>query len=238
MKWTKQRILKTLKDLALGSHLTSLSVDSVDGHLLLCELCSSILPPSTPRVAAAYVTGVRTNLWSASAPCCFRTLFRSLCYRHRDGSFPKLNMERDESADNRRARVVLLEHAPCGSSVCLLQERQRSRVVVPRLATVRKHISGEQTVILVNTEPASCIVSPYQRMSVVCVCILPPPLTFASTEMLLTSSFASSRGWHVTTSELLRTAPLLFLSSHHRALTFVLFLNVKCFLKKNNVINY
>lgn len=204
------------------SHLTSLSVDSVNGHLLLCERSSCSLPPSTPRVAAAYVTGVRTDLWSASAPCSFWSLFRALCYRHRDRSFAKLNMERDQSAENRRARVVLLEHAPCGSSVCLLQERKRSLEVVPRLATVR----GEQTVILVNTEPATCIVSPYQRLSVVYVYFLPPPLTFASTEMLPTSSFASSRGWHVTTSELLRTAPLLFLSSHHRARTFVLFLNV------------
>lgn len=78
-------------------------------------------------------------------------------------------MERDESADDRRARVVLLEHAPCGSSVCLLQERKRSREVVPRLATVHKHISGEQTVILVNTEPPSCIVSPYQGLPVLYV---------------------------------------------------------------------
>lgn len=140
MKWTKRRVLKTLKDLALGSHLTSLSVDSVDGHLLLCELPSSSLPPSTPRVAAAYVTGVRTNLWSASAPCSFRTLFRALCNRHRNRSFAKLNMERYESADNRRARVVLLEHAPCGSSVCLLQERKRSRV--PRFASAQAHFWG------------------------------------------------------------------------------------------------
>lgn len=144
-------------------------MDSVDGHLLLCELSTSSLPPFTPRVAAAYVTGVRTDLRSASAPCPFRTLFRALCYRHRDRSFAQLNMERDESADNRRARVVLLEHAPCGSSVCLLQERKMSREVVPRLATVRKHISGEQTVILVNTEPATCIVSPHQRLSAVYV---------------------------------------------------------------------
>lgn len=150
-------------------HLTSLSVDSVDGHLLLCELSSSSLPPSTPRVAASNVTGVRADPWSASGPCSFRTLFRALCYRHRDRSFAKLNMERDESADNRRARVVLLEHAPCGSSVCVLQERKRSREVVPRLATVRKHISGEQTDFIVNTEPATCIVSPYQILSAVCV---------------------------------------------------------------------
>lgn len=97
-----------------ASHLTCLSMGSVDDHLLLCEPCSSVVAPhaaachsgSGPRCCS---TPVCIDLRLSAAPPAF---FRGLRYRHGHKSFIKPDMEQNQSADKCFARVFLLKHAP------------------------------------------------------------------------------------------------------------------------------
>lgn len=82
---------------------------SVNGHLLLCGLTSSprlSVPPFAG--GAANAPGVGADLRGAPA----RTLTGELWHGHRDRLAMIVSAEADEPADNRSARVVLLEHAP------------------------------------------------------------------------------------------------------------------------------
>lgn len=82
----------------------------MNGHLLLRGLTSSprLLEPPVAG-AAADAPGVSAYLRCAPA----RTLTGELWHGHRNRSAVIVSAEADESADNRRARVVLLEqHAP------------------------------------------------------------------------------------------------------------------------------
>lgn len=89
--------------------LTRLSVGSVNGHLLLRGLTSSPSLPGPPVAAgAANAPGVGG---ADPRPAPARTSTVELWHGHRDRSAIE-SAEADESADNRRARVVLLEHAP------------------------------------------------------------------------------------------------------------------------------
>lgn len=82
---------------------------SVNGHLLLRGLTSSPRLPGPQGAGAANAPGVGgADLRAAPA----RTLTVELWHGHRDRSAMIESAEADESADNRRARVVLLEHAP------------------------------------------------------------------------------------------------------------------------------
>lgn len=92
-----------------SSHLTRLSVESVDDHLLLCEL-SPRLVVSTCGVACPHVTEVCVDLESVPDCRSLRASFRELRYRHCYKSFITWATEGNQSADKCFARVLWVKH--------------------------------------------------------------------------------------------------------------------------------
>lgn len=91
-------------------------MDSVDGHVFLCELSGSVVLV-TPRAACHHVAevcfiAVCIDLRHAAAPQSLRASFWEVRYRHCYKSFIKLDMEENQSANKRFTWEMLVKHAP------------------------------------------------------------------------------------------------------------------------------
>lgn len=116
-------------------------MDSVDGHLALCELSRGGGVVFAPRVADVCRCRAFVDLWRAAVRRWLGAFSRQLWHRHRYESFIQVETEKNESADKRLTRVVFAKHASAKNH---LQVTSRERLLLREQLwhCVRKHASS------------------------------------------------------------------------------------------------
>lgn len=140
-------------------------MDSVDGHLALCELSRGGGVVFAPRVADVCCCRAFVDLWRAAVRRWLGAFSRQLWHRHRYESFIQVEAEKNESADKRFTREVFAKHA---SAINHLQATSRERLLLREQLwhCVRKETRMRLSLLMLSTLFKSSLSPPCCTQSV------------------------------------------------------------------------